>query len=104
MNCPVCDEPGSSVYNSRKLAAEDGADATVTRYRKCSHCKTRWRTVERFEHLVTIEGQSLRAEKIKDGTFLAFGHVKVNRDPTICEASSVVERVPCSGDGCATVH
>ena len=73
MNCPLCDEPGSSVYNSRKTSAEDGVDAIVTRYRKCSHCKTRWRTVERFEHLVTIEGKSLRPDKIKDGAFRFFG-------------------------------
>lgn len=72
MICPVCDAPGSRVVDSRRET--EGDLQRVRRRRHCSSCGSRWVTFERFSHLVQLEGESTRSDRIRSGdTSVGFG-------------------------------
>lgn len=63
MRCQVCESVRTKVVDTRPTDSGD----VVVRVRECKACKSRWRTLERFDHLIRDQGEDLRAENLREG-------------------------------------
>lgn len=89
MKCPVCDSKRTKVYNSRKTQPVGDDLEIVVRYRSCADCDSRWKTQERFDVLVMIEGKSTRADRVKSGEL---HNIRATRKLTPKQVTEIRER------------